>query len=37
VLVILTVVLYRRVKENELKKREAKEKGGLKVDCKRKV
>ena len=36
-LVILTVVLYRRVKENELKKKEAKEKGGLKVDCKRKV
>ncbi|KAL9973781.1 hypothetical protein ACROYT_G020283 [Oculina patagonica] len=26
----------RRVKENELKKKEAKEKGGVKVDCKRK-
>lgn len=36
-LVILTVVLYRRVKENEQKKKAAKEKGVLKVDCKRKV
>lgn len=33
----MTVVLYRRVKENEQKKKAAKENGGLKVDCKRKV
>ena len=34
--VLLNVVFCRRVKENELKKKEAKEKG-MKVDCKRKV
>ena len=28
---------FRRVKENELKKKEAKEKGQVKIDCKRKV
>ena len=33
----MTVVLYRRVKENEQKKKAAKENGGLKIDCKRKV
>lgn len=33
----VNVSLFRRVKENELKKKEAKEKGGVKVDCKRKV
>lgn len=33
----MVVVFFRRVKENEQKKKEAKESGGGKVDCKRKV